>query len=371
MSSILRTVGIDISKDWLDAFAAPEGRASRFPNDRAGFRKLIAWIGSGIDRIAYEPTGAFHRDFEDTLLKAGLPLYAINPFQVRSFARSIGRRAKTDAVDARMLATMAAAVEDLRPTQARSKGQRDLAELHLIRDALVGDRTATTNRGKNLRTSVGKRVTKQRLRQIDRQLKLIDAEIRQRIGEEKEMERRAEILTSIPGISDITAAGLIVPFAGTGHAHSVARRQPCRTRPGHPGVRKLEGTELHPGRQAPGPQNALHARGGRGPAQSRPQAEVRGAPSRWEAAQGRPDGRDAEAPRPRPTPWCSRTALGRRIRRASTPARPSRRPARRGAFTDDRAGQEADTASRSRRERIAARQVCYKEKRLSACDMDT
>ena len=210
MSSILRTVGIDISKDWLDAFAAPEGRASRFPNDRAGFRKLIAWIGSGIVRIAYEPTGAFHRDFEDTLLKAGLPLYAINPFQVRSFARSIGRRAKTDAVDARMLATMAAAVEDLRPTQARSERQRDLAELHQIRDALVRDRTATTNRGKNLRTPVGKRVTKQRLRQIDRQLKLIDTEIRQRIGEEKAMERRAEILTSIPGISDITAAGLIV-----------------------------------------------------------------------------------------------------------------------------------------------------------------
>ncbi len=210
MRSILRTVGIDISKDWLDAFAAPEGRVSRFPNDSAGFRKLIVWIGSGIDRIAYEPTGAFHRDFEDTLLKAGLPLYAINPFQVRSFARSIGRRAKTDAVDARMLATMAAAVEDLRPTQARSEGQRDLAELHLIRDALVGDRTATTNRGRNLRTPVGKRVTRQRLRQIDRQLKLIDAEIRQRIEEEKEMERRAAILTSIPGISDITAAGLIV-----------------------------------------------------------------------------------------------------------------------------------------------------------------
>ena len=129
MSSILRTVGIDISKDWLDAFAAPEGRASRFSNDRAGFRQLIAWTGSGIDRIAYEPTGAFHRDFEDTLLKAGLPLDAINPFQVRSFARSIGRRAKTDAVDARMLATMAAAVEDLRPTEARSEGQRELAEL--------------------------------------------------------------------------------------------------------------------------------------------------------------------------------------------------------------------------------------------------
>ena len=238
MSSILRTVGIDISKDWLDAFAAPEGRASRFPNDSAGFRKLIAWIGSGIDRIAYEPTGAFHRDFEDTLLKAGLPLYAINPFQVRSFARSIGRRAKTDAVDARMLAIMASAIEDLRPTEARSEGQRELAELQQIRDALVRDRTATTNRGRNLRTPVGKRVTKQRLRQIDRQLKLIDAEIGRRIEEEKTLERRAEILTSIPGISDITAAGLIVlmPELGTltgARAASLAGLAPITRESGH------------------------------------------------------------------------------------------------------------------------------------------
>ena len=64
---------------------------------------------------------------------------------------------------------------------------------------------------------MGKRLTRQRLRQIDRQLKLIDAEIRRRLEEEKTLERRAEILTSIPGISDITAAGLIVlmPELGT------------------------------------------------------------------------------------------------------------------------------------------------------------
>ena len=90
MSTILRTVGIDISKDWLDAFAAPERRTSRFSNDGTCFRKLIAWMGSGVDRIAYEPTGPFHRDFEDILLKAGLDLYAINPFPgsvFRPFAR--------------------------------------------------------------------------------------------------------------------------------------------------------------------------------------------------------------------------------------------------------------------------------------------
>ncbi len=112
---------------------------------------------------------------------------------------------------------MAAAIEDLRPAQARSEGQRDLAELQQIRDALLKDRVATTNRGKHLRTPVGKRLNKQRLRQIERQLKVIDAEIRQRLEAEEALERRAEILTSIPGISDITAAGLIIhmPELGT------------------------------------------------------------------------------------------------------------------------------------------------------------
>ena len=123
---------------------------------------------------------------------------------------SLGRRAKTDPVDARMLATMAASIQDLRPTEARSEGQHDLAELQQIRDGLRKDRVAAINRGKQLRTPVGKRLNKQRLGQIERQLGVIDAEIRKRLAEEKTLERRAEILTSIPGISDITAAGLIV-----------------------------------------------------------------------------------------------------------------------------------------------------------------
>ena len=171
---IHHTVGIDISKAHLDAFAAPEGRAARFSNDTAGFRKLIAWIGPGAGRVAYEPTGPFHRDLEDALLKAGLPLYSINPYQVRCFARSQGRRAKTDAVDARTLATMAEAIDDLRPTLAKSESQRDLAELKLVRDALLEDRTRSFNRGKHLRHALAKRVNKERLAQIERQLKRID-----------------------------------------------------------------------------------------------------------------------------------------------------------------------------------------------------
>lgn len=97
MSTVLRTVGIDIFKDWLDVLAAPEGRVSQFAT---GFRRLIAWIGSGVESDRVRTHRTVHRDFENTLLKAGLHLYAIKPLQVWSFARSLSRRAKTDAVDA-------------------------------------------------------------------------------------------------------------------------------------------------------------------------------------------------------------------------------------------------------------------------------
>ncbi len=211
------TIGIDISKAHLDAYAAPAGSTARFSNDAAGLRKLIAWIGPQAGRIAYEPSGPWHRDFEEALLKAGLPLYAINPYQVRCFARSSGRRAKTDAVDARTLATMADAIGDLRPTAAKSHNDRDLAELQLVRDALLGDRTAIGNRGKHLRHPVAKRLNQQRLAQIQRQLKRVEAEIRNIIDTREDLKRRLEILTSIPGVSYVTAAGLLVhlPELGT------------------------------------------------------------------------------------------------------------------------------------------------------------
>ena len=119
------TVGVDISKTHLDVYVVPAGKAARFSNDAAGFKALIAWVEWPVRSVTYEPTGRWHRAFEEALLKAGLPLVRVNPLHARRFAQAIGQRAKTDAVDARMLAQMGAAV-DLRPTEASSSVQRDL-----------------------------------------------------------------------------------------------------------------------------------------------------------------------------------------------------------------------------------------------------
>ena len=269
----------------------PRGEHPGSPTTAAGFRKLIAWIGSGIGRIAYEPTGAFHRDFEDTLLKAGLPLYAINPFQVRSFARSIGRRAKTDAVDARLLATMASPPNSKTCARPRRDRRGSATSPSSSRSAIASGQGSNRNHqpGQELAHSRG-----QAGHQAEAEADRPPAEAHRcrdpaadRGGEGNGAPGRDPDLD--PGhLGHHRIAGLIVHLPELGMLTRVANsRQPRRTRPGHPGVRKLEGTELHPGRQAPGPHTALHARGGRGPAQSRPQAQVRGARRRTGASRRR------------------------------------------------------------------------------------
>ena len=150
------TVGVDISKTHLDACMAPAGKAARFTNDSAGFNALIAWIDQPVRSVVYEPTGPWHRAFEEALLQAGLPLARANPLQARRFAQAMGQRAKTDAVDARVLAQMGTALP-LRPTAASPPTHRALEELQVARDALVTDRTAARNRQKHLRHPLARR----------------------------------------------------------------------------------------------------------------------------------------------------------------------------------------------------------------------
>ena len=77
---------VDIANTHLDAYLAPAGKAARLPNNPAGLRALIAWIGRPIACLAYEPTGPWDGAFEATLLLARLPLARVNPLQARRFA---------------------------------------------------------------------------------------------------------------------------------------------------------------------------------------------------------------------------------------------------------------------------------------------
>ena len=100
-------LGVDISKANLDVHLMPTGETQQFANSTVGFRRLIAWLRERpVSRVVYEPTGPWHRDFERALGKAGLSLSRVNPLQARRFAQALGQKAKTDAIDARILAAM-------------------------------------------------------------------------------------------------------------------------------------------------------------------------------------------------------------------------------------------------------------------------
>ena len=161
--TIAPSVGVDISKDTLDVYLHPTGAAHRFANTRTGRSGLIAWLaGFTIVRIVFEPTGPYHHAFERHLAEAGLPLAKVNPRQARRFAEAIGRHAKTDAVDAAMLARLAALLEPpVRP--ALSQALDDMKELIVARRALVKDRVAALQRNGVHRSTLLKKQAVQRL----------------------------------------------------------------------------------------------------------------------------------------------------------------------------------------------------------------
>lgn len=213
------TIGIDISKATLDVCRVPGGYTRQFTNDKPGLKALLRWMSNqdvAPVRIVFEATGAYHRLLERGLADAKLPVVKVNPRQARRFAQAVGRLAKTDRLDAAMLARMGECLA-LEPRPAPSVALSDLKELLICRQALVKDRTAAKNREKTLKLGILKRQNTERLKQIDRQLVVIDDEIAARIAAEPDLAARYAILLSIPGIAEVTAATLVIemPELGT------------------------------------------------------------------------------------------------------------------------------------------------------------
>ena len=210
------TIGIDISKDTLDAHRLINNEARQFANSPAGLRALRRWIGAAMpDLVVYEATGAYHAAIERSFAGV-LPLAKVNPLQARRFAQARGTRAKTDAVDARILAVMGAAL-DLEPDAVADKNQPALKELQVARTALIKDRTRLMNRLKTQTLTLTKRQTKARIEQIKRQLAELEAALLQLLRECPKRARAFDILCSIPGLGRVTAAAILIecPEIGT------------------------------------------------------------------------------------------------------------------------------------------------------------
>lgn len=206
------SIGIDISKDHLDVHRLSDGQYAQFTNTGHGFTALQRWIGDiATARVVYEATGPYHGTFEQAL-RDHLPLVKVNPLQARRFAQASGTRAKTDAVDARMLARMGAAFK-FEPDPHLP----DLKELQIARTALIKDQTRLKNLFQTQTLAITRRHTKARLDQIARQLAQLDEEITSRLTASPKRQKAYAILQSIPGLGATTAATILIemPEIGT------------------------------------------------------------------------------------------------------------------------------------------------------------
>lgn len=203
------TIGIDISKATHDVHRLSTGATAEFANSPTGLRALRRWMGPQVpDLVVFEATGAYHAALERAFAGV-LPLVKVNPLQARRFAQARGTRAKTDAVDARILAAMGAAL-DLEPDVIADTNQHALKELQVARTALIKDRTRLINRLKTQTLTVTKRQTKARIEQIKRQLIEIEATLLQLLRECPKRARALDILCSIPGLGEVTAVAILV-----------------------------------------------------------------------------------------------------------------------------------------------------------------
>ena len=217
-------VGIDVSKDQLDIAMRPGEVRFRESNNDSGIQALIARLLSLKPQlILLEATGGYEILAAAALRQAGLPAHIINPRQVRDFARSSGRLAKTDKIDATVLAHFAEALKpDLRPWP--DEQQQELAALMSRRRQLVEMLVMEKNR---LAMTASPRVRKSlqtNLQSLKEQLKKLEQDLDDFIRQSPIWLEKAQLLQSVPGIGPLTSQSLLawVPELGTLNRRTIA-----------------------------------------------------------------------------------------------------------------------------------------------------
>jgi transposase len=209
-------VGIDVSKDRLDVHVRPSGQAFAVARDGKGLEQLVSDLRAlAPTLIVLEATGGFEITVAAALASASLPLAVVNPRQIRDFARATGRLAKTDTLDAQIIALFA---ERIRP-EARPLADADsqnLAELVARRRQVVELLGMETNRLHQARNPRVQRMLKATLKTLKAQLAELDRDIDDTIKRSPIWRAADDLLTSVPGVGDVTAHTLIADLPELG-----------------------------------------------------------------------------------------------------------------------------------------------------------
>ena len=208
--------GVDVCKDWLDIYLHPAGRTLRLANNPSGIKQLKRELaGSRPLLVVMEATGKYHRLAQRSLYASGVGVAVVNPARPRFFAGALGSQAKTDKIDARMLALYGEAINP-RVTPPCPQNLEDLQELVAARVAAVAERTALGNRLGAARTAFLRAELSRRIKTADTYIKRLDREIDRLIAADPMLLRRREIIQSIPGVGPVAAIAMAIGLAEMG-----------------------------------------------------------------------------------------------------------------------------------------------------------
>ena len=202
-------VGIDVCKERLDVYLHPLGERFSVANDAGGWRRLLRRLAKHeIELVVMEPTSKYHRAAHRHLAGVGIAVALINPHRARLFAQACGQIAKTDQIDARLLALVG---ERLRPdrTMPLTADEEALEELAGARSAALVERTALTNRLGTTNLAFVRRELERRLLSLDRHVSRLETRIEAMIAADAVLARQAAIIRSIPGMGPVNVLAIL------------------------------------------------------------------------------------------------------------------------------------------------------------------
>jgi transposase len=211
-------VGIDVSKATLDVAIHGSSEVHAFANSPAGFDRLAAWLlPQRPHQVVLEATGGYEQAALDALFAAGLPMVRANPRQVRDFAKAMGQLAKTDRLDARVLAHLAATMP-LTPYQPACDWQRRLAQWHQRRGHLMQMLGSERQRLERLVDPALRTWVRRHIAMLQRELGRLDTEIKHQVAAQPTLDP----LRSIKGVGPVLQATLAAHLPELGRLDSKA-----------------------------------------------------------------------------------------------------------------------------------------------------
>lgn len=210
------TVGIDVSKDRLDIAVRPGGDVFVVERNAAGLDSLVERLQQLAPHlVALEATGGFETVVAAALSAAGLPLVVVNPAQIRSFAKALGKRAKTDPIDAAVIAHFAeAAAPELRPLP--DDETRLLADLVARRRQIIAMIGAERQREKRATAKSLKQSIARLIKALVKELTSVDTDIGEAMRGSPVWREKEDLLASVPGIGPVIARTLIAEMPELG-----------------------------------------------------------------------------------------------------------------------------------------------------------